>query len=666
MSSSTYSVNLLSSSIDVNTIVENLMAIERAPVDIMEGKVTALQNKVSAYQSLNTKLSALSEKLNALLYGGGDAPLVQPYSFSDRLSKSLFAQCGMVSSDESKITATASNAAAGGSYSFTVGNLAKAQTVASSSYADATSTSLGTGTITITTGSNVPVTLTINSSNSTLSGIRDAINNSGAGVTATIINDGSATPYRLMITANNTGTANSFSVSSSLTGGQSPTFTQTQAAEDAQFVLNGVSISKSTNTISDVIDGITFTLKDVSAAPVTIHAERNTDAVVDALNEFIKAYNEVNSFINGQFTYSSDTKKAGVLAGDSTLRHIQRMLQSSFTQSVRNQYTSYGVAGQVGLEFNRDGSLTLNESKFRKAFETNSTAVAALFLGNGTPADGATASDNRVGYAGKTSATQAGTYSIQINTLAQQASAIANQTITSLSADETLTIANGAGTAVVSLLQNDSLSAALSKINSALTSQGIAATARDDGTGRIQILTSNYGSSQTLTISSDIEDISGSTGFGTTPITVNGSDIVGMINGHAAVVNGLTLTGASGQPEEGLSLGISQTTTGNYGTVTIAPATEGVAGEGTLMSLSSILDGLTDSLSGPIVNATDGLKKNIESLNDQISEYEARLEKRKELLTAQYDAADQALRLLTVTQTSLENQIQALSNKTGN
>jgi flagellar hook-associated protein 2 len=661
MSSSSYSVNLMSSSIDVGAIVENLMYVERAPVRAMESKVSALQSKVSAYQSLNTKLSALSDTLNALLYGDGEAPLVQPYSFSDRLSESIFARCNMISSNEATVSAIALSASAGGSYSLTTGSLAQAQTLVSSSFADTTSTSLGTGTIAITTGSGDPVTVPINSMNSTLSGMRDAINNAQAGVTATIINDGSSTPYRLMITADDTGTANAFTVASSLSGGPALTFEQTQAATDAQFVLNGVSITKSSNTVSDVINGITFTLKDVSATPVTLRAERDTGAILAALNEFVTAYNAVNGFINDQFSYNSNTQKAGVLAGDGTVRRMQSMLQNPLIQSVNNQYTSLTVASQAGLGFNRDGSLTLDETKFRKAFNDNFTAVTALFLGNGTAARGVTASDNRVNYGGKTSATQAGTYDIQIDALARQASASGNQSITSLSGNETLTISDGSGTAIVSLLQNDSLSTVLSKINSALIAQGMSAIAKDDGTGKIQISTNNYGSSRTLTIFSDSEDVPGTSGFGTTPVTANGTDIAGSINGHAAIGSGLTLTGASGQPEEGLSASISQTTTGNYGTVTVASETQGAAGSSVLMSLFSALDGLTDSLSGPIVHATDGLKKNIESLNDQISEYEARLAKREEMLTAEYDAADQALRLMTVMQSSLESQIKSLS-----
>ncbi|HTY60963.1 MAG TPA: flagellar filament capping protein FliD [Acidobacteriota bacterium] len=663
MSTSPYSINLMSSSLDVSTIVQNLMYAESAPVRDMQSKVSTLQSKVTAYQSLNTNLSALSDKLNAILYGSSDAPLVQPYSFSDRLSKSIFANCSVASSDSNTISATASGAAAGGSYSFTVSNLAQAQTMISSSFADANSTSLGTGTITITKGSGDPVTITINSANSTLSGLCDAINNAQAGVTASIINDGSSTPYRLMITSNATGTANAFTVTSSLSGGQAPTFEQSSAAADAKFAVNGISVTRSSNTVSDVINGVTFTLKNTSTAPVTLQAQTDTDSIVSALNDFVTAYNAVNTFVNAQFSYNADSKTSGVLSGDSTLRQIQSMLQSSLLQSVHNQYTSLASAGQVGLEFNRDGSLTLNETEFRQAMGNNYTAVAALFLGNGTPAGGATSSDSRVGYAGETSATQAGTYAIQVDTLASRASATGDQSITSLSDNETLTITDGTGTAVVSLLQNDSLSTVLSKINSALAAQGMAATAKDDGTGKINIVTNNYGSSQTLTIVSDRDDVSGSTGFSTTPATSTGTDIAGSINGHAATGVGLTLTGASGQPEEGLSVNISQTTTGSYGSVTVASATTGVAGSGIFAGLFTVLNGLTDSLSGPIVNATDGLKQNIDSLNNQISAYQDRLSKEQDLLTQEYDQADQALRLMTVTQSSLDAQIKSLESK---
>jgi flagellar hook-associated protein 2 len=658
---STSSVDLISSVLDVTGIVDNLIYVESAPVRSMQSQVSTLQSKVSAFQSLNTKLSALSDKVNTLLFGETEAPLLKPYTYFDRLSGSIFAKCSVTSSDDDTISATASNAAISGSYSITVSSLAQAQSLASANYADTTSALAGTGTLTISTGSNDPVTVTITSSNNTLIGVRNAINNANAGVTATIINDGSGTPYRLLITANESGTANSFTITDNLSGGQALGLVQAQAATDAQFAVNGVNITNSSNSISDVISGVTFTLKGLTASPITLNVDKDIDAIVQAFNEFISSFNEVNSYINNQFTYDTTTKKAGLLSGDFTLRRIQSTLQNDIIQSISNRFTSYGVASQVGLKFNRDGSLSLDEAKFRSALSSNYTAVAALFLGDGTPSGNVTADDSRVTYNGKTSATQAGSYSVQIDSLAQQASAVGSQQVVALAAGETLTITSGTSTAIVDLLQNDTLSTVLSKINSALSAQGMGITAIDDGTGKIKITSNNYGSSQTFTVVSDGDGSAGTTGFNSSPIVATGVDIAGSIGGHAAIGDGLILTGANGQPEEGLSLTVSQTTTGLYGSVSVASETEGTEGGSILMNLQSLLDGITDPLSGPIHNSTDSLNQSIRSLNDQIEAYQDRLEVRRTMLTAEFQKADEALRLLTVTQSALNNQINSLS-----
>ncbi len=656
------SINLLGGSLDVTTIVDNLIYFESAPVRSMQSQVNTLESKVSAFQILNTRLSALSDKVSSLLFGDSEVPLLKPYAYQDRLSDSIFAKCSVTSSDEETISATASNATVEGSYSITVTSLAQAKSMASANFADTTSSLTGTGTLIIQTGAEDPVTVTINSSNNTLNGVRDAINHANAGVTASIINDGSGTPYRLLITANETGTSNSFSITDNLTGGQPLDLTEMQAADDAQFAVNGISITKSTNSVSDVISGVTFNLKNTSAAPVSLQVEKDIDSIVEALKEFCSAYNDVNSYINSQFAYNSTTEKAGILSGDSTLRRIQSTLQSQMIQSVSNRFTSYSVVTQVGVDFNRDGSLNIDETELREALSSNFTAVAALFLGDGTPSGDVTVSDSRVTYNSKTSATQTGTYDIEINTLAQQAAAIGSVAVDALAAAETLTIASGAATAVVELDLGDTLSTVLLKINSELSVQGMAITAADDGTGKIRVSTNQYGSSQSFTIESTSDGSEGTTGFSTVPVVADGTDIAGTIGGNAAVGDGLSLTGAPGQPEEGLSLTIAQTTTGNYGSATVASDDEGVEGSSVLMNLQSMLEGITDPLSGPIYHSTDSLNQSIRNINEQIENYEDRLEIRRQMLTAQFQKADEALRLLSVTQTSLSSQIHSLSN----
>ncbi|MBN2244041.1 MAG: flagellar filament capping protein FliD [Acidobacteria bacterium] len=655
------SVNVLNSAIDVESIVQNLMYIESAPIRRMESETKTLQGKISAFQSLNSKLSTLESKVNGILYGGGTVPLQAPYSFSERFAASIFSACQVSSADEDAISAVTTGVSARGSYDISVNNLARAQSSASANFLDATSVETGTGTLTVTTGSNGPVTITIDATNNTLSGVRNAINAAGAGVTATLINDGSASPYRLLITADDAGTENAYTVTDNLSGGQTLGIVEMQSAEDAQITVNGVAITKSTNTISDVIDGVTLTLKRETAGDVRIGLETDIDSIVDSLEELIAAYNDVSSFINAQFHYNTTTESAGVLSGDATLRSIQSSLQKQVLQSVRNQYTAFSVTSQIGLNFNRDGGLALDETKFREALADNFTDVAALLLGDGTPKGGVTVTDNRVTYIGRTAATQAGTYAVEITALAQQAAATGTQAVTTLANDETLTIESGTSSAVVSLIAGDDLETVLSRINAALTEQGMNVTAADDGSARIRITTDDYGSACDIRVVSDRDASAGTTGFGTTPVTGIGTDIEGTIGGNGAVGNGLTLTGAAGRPEEGLSLTLSQTTTGGYGSVTLAPQSEGVEGSSVLLNLHGVLEGITDPLTGPIHSATDGLSRNIRGITDRIEAYQTLLDTREALLYAQYQKADEALRLMNVTMSSLNSQIGSLS-----
>jgi flagellar hook-associated protein 2 len=660
MSSS--SINLVNSVIDVGSIVDNLIYVDSAPVRNMQSQVTTLQSKISAFQSLNTKVSTLADKIDTILYGTTNEPLLNPYTFSDRLEASIFSKCKVTSSNSDAISAIADNANTSGTYSISVTSLAQAKSLAASNFADTSSTKTGTGTLTITTGDNDAVNVTITDSNNTLTGVCNAINQADAGVTATIIHDGTSSPYRLLITANNAGTANSFTVTDNLSGGQALNLEQKQAASDAVFVLNGVNITKSSNSVSDVIPGVTFTLKAKTAGAVDLTVDKDIDSIISSLNDFVSAYNSVNAYINSQFAYDSTNKKAGLLSGDSTLRNIQSNLQNQITQSITNRFTNYSVAGQVGLEFNRDGGLALDSDKLRTALSSNFSSVAALFLGNGTSSDSATTTDKRVSYNSKTSSTQTGTYSVQVTSLAQKAALTGNQTVSALSDNETLTITSGTKTATVNLLKDDSLSSVLSAINSSLSAQGMAITATNDGTDKIKLAANNYGSDYSFSVVSDRNDSSGSTGFGTISANGVGADIAGLINGHSATGSGLILTGTTGQPEEGLKLNIDQTVIGDYGSVTVAPEGKGIEGASIFMNLHSILDGITDPLSGPIHNSTDAYNQNIKSINTEISSYQARLEVEKQMLTEQYNQADQALRMLSVTQSSLSSQLSKLSS----
>ncbi len=652
------SINLINGGLDVQSIVDNLIAAESVPITRMQRQESTFQSKITALQSFNTKLSALLTNVDKVAFNG-DAPLfTAPYSFDDRFAGSIFSLRKAASSNDSIVSASASEGATSGSYSITVSSLAQAEAMGSANFTDP-STATGTGTLTLQVGSNSPVNITIDDTNNTLDGIRRAINAANAGVTATIINDGTPqTPYRLLLTSNETGTANAFTITDA-GGAVGLGMVETAAAADARFTVNGVSLTKSTNTISDVIPGVTLNLKS-TAAPASITVTDDIDSMVSAIQSMVSSYNDITSFVRSQFQYNSTTQTAGILSGDSTLRNIQSTLQTTLSQSVSNAFTALAVVSQVGMKFNNDGTISLDTEKLKDALTSNLRGTAALLLGDGIPPDSVTATDRRIVYVGKTSATMPGTYDIQVSTAARQAGVTGNQTVTSLSKNEVLTIRAGTNEAVISLLKADSLSTVISKINAGLAANGISASAADDGTGKIQITTTAYGSDQSITVTSNSPGGAGTTGFSTTPTSGTGVDVAGTINGHSAIGRGNILTGATGQAEEGLSLRITGSDTGPYGSVTVA-SSSGDTGASILMNLHASLKSLTDPLSGPIQSAVDGLNRNISRLDQQISDFQDRLERRRAMLTAEFERASEALQLMNIMQTSLTSQLASLS-----
>jgi flagellar hook-associated protein 2 len=655
--STTSGINVISSSIDVGAIVDALITNESAPITLMQKQTSTLQSKITALQGINTKLSTLLGKVDGLLYSGDTVPLLFPNDYGDRFENSVFSERKVTSSNESAITATASKGTVSGAYAITVDNLASSESLGSANFADTITTKTGTGTLVFQVGpagQSDPVTITIDDTNNTLDGIRKAINSKKAGFTATIINDGTATPYRLLITSDKSGTANAVSLQDNLTGGQALAMTETVQATDAKFQVNGVSIQKSSNTVSDVIEGISFTLHDTGATPVNLTVVQDSDKIVSALNDLATAYNDVNSTISAQSGYNATTKTAGILSGDSTVRSVRDKIQSILAQTVRNDYTSFAVISQVGLTFNNDGSISLNQSKLRDAVDKDVTSVAALFLGDGATTDG------RVSVTSQTSDTKPGVYGVQVDSLAQQASVKGSTAATTLTQDEALTVTVNGVVVPVSLLNGDDPSALVSKINQAMNAQGVAATASLDDAGNLQVNSNDFGSSQTLSLISSLAAGNGTSGVGNLLLAASGLDIAGRINGDVAAGSGLTLTGTSGD-ETGLTLKISQTTTGSYGTVSVSDGYTSTEGSSPLVNLHSALKSITDPLTGPIHNTTDAYNSSIRDLNNRISEYQDRLEIRRQMLTAEYSAADDALRMLTVSQTSLSNQTASLS-----
>jgi flagellar hook-associated protein 2 len=391
----------LFSGLDVDSIVEKLLEIERQPLYVIENRQSEEQDRLSVYQDLQSRLSSLDStilSLNSALTLGA------------KLASS---------SNTTALTASANSSAAIGTYTIdSITTLAKAASEASIGVSDKTADFVSGSSFSFDVGTET-VTINLTEDQTTLEGLRDAINSqAGDLVTASIVNTGDANdPYKLIIRSDETGAANDISnfstdiVVSTSGGDTALSFVSGESVQgvDAVFKINGVQISRGSNTISDVIDGLTLTLNGKTDDPVTVTVSADTDTIKSALNDFITAYNDVNSLIQAQFSYDEETGSAGVLSGDATLRQIQSSLQSLVVRGITDADGNRYSLATIGVSIDKySGELSLDEDKMATAIESDSSLLFNLFLARGA------ASDSRVSYAGSTDSTTEGVYSINI------------------------------------------------------------------------------------------------------------------------------------------------------------------------------------------------------------------------------------------------------------
>jgi len=383
-----------SGSIDVNTIVEQLMQIERKPLTALKTKETAYQAKISAYATLLSSVSALKSSVSAL--------------------KGVSVGKAVSVSDTAYLTATASSTALKGTYSLNVKQIAKAQSLYSGTFASATEavadlSSVTTQKMKIQVGSGTAVEITVDSSNNTLTGIRDAINTANAGVSAAIVQDGSV--YRLTLSASATGASSTikvlvdednngtyeepadqdatglsrlasnavFNADNSIASGYSQ-LSQSQGAQDAIIKINGLELSRAANTISDVISGVTLNLVKgdpnyaTNPATITVAVSDDNTALKNKLAGLVSAYNGTTSAVN---SLRGNAKTKGVLAGDATLLSLKNDLRSLTTKSY-SASASDNTLAYLGLTHDKSGVLSIDTAKLDAAIAADPDKVVSM------------------------------------------------------------------------------------------------------------------------------------------------------------------------------------------------------------------------------------------------------------------------------------------------
>lgn len=652
------------SSIDVASIVSQLMTVESQPVTLLQQQESGYQSQITALGSVQSAVSSFQTAMQGL------AGLSQYQAMN-------------ATSSSPSVGVTAASGAATGSYSVSVSALAQAQSIVTAGQASTTAPigtgasttltfSFGTisgGTLsngvysgaTFTPSSSGTKTVTINSSNNSLSGIANAINSANIGVTATIVNNGSpTTPYQLVLTGPS-GASSSMDVSVSgdatlsslLTYNPAGTqdMTQTVAAQNAQMMVNGIPISQSTNTVSNAVSGLTFNLSGVTSSPATVSVTQNTSGIVSAVNSFVSAYNSLNTAIQGVAGYNSSTNSGGPLMGDPMVMAIENQIRNVMDQPVNGTTSLYSTLSQIGVTFQKDGTLAVDNTKLTNAISSSPSDIASLFSTVGK------ASDSLVSYVASSNVTQPGTYAVNVTQMAAQGSltgsSAANLTITKGTNDTLNLTVDGIATSVVIPAGTYTASSLATELQSLINGSSAMSSAGQSvgviqNSGVLTITSGAYGSSSAVAVTGG----DASTGLmGSAPVQKNGLDVAGTINGEAATGTGQVLTSAAGN-SSGLAIQINGGTTGSRGTVSFS--------QGYAVTLNNLANSLLDPYSGPIATETKGINTTINNINTQISNWQARLALIQQSLTTQYSSLDAMLGTMSQTSSYLTQQLARL------
>ncbi|MBK9364418.1 MAG: flagellar filament capping protein FliD [Rubrivivax sp.] len=374
---STFSSLGIGSGLDANAIVSQLVALERRPIELLKGEATKIDARLSSFGRIQSALDAVRSAARTLT------------------DSSTWRAASATSSDATAVGVTVSSGSTPGSYAVQVGRLAAAQMNASSALATA-QTVVGKGTLRFEMGSwaadesaftprsgGSAIEVTIGDGEDTLEKIRDKINNtSGLDVRASIVNDASGA--RLVLQSRSTGADNGFRLQVVDDDGNATDAAglsrlaydppagatgaaRTQAGVNAQATINGLQVESATNSMSNVIDGVSLTLGKVTTGAVDVSVSHDTASMRKSIEGFVAAYNDLVKLVREQTKYDEASKSAGPLQGDRTAIGILGQLRSVIGAS-STASSSFARAADIGLQTQTDGTLKLDGSKLDEGF----------------------------------------------------------------------------------------------------------------------------------------------------------------------------------------------------------------------------------------------------------------------------------------------------------
>jgi flagellar hook-associated protein 2 len=653
------------SGLDIENLVTKLMDAERIP---KEQRVLAREAELTSDISGLARLKgALSELQTSL------ATAIAPATYQQR---------NATSNQSSKVDVSASSLASVGNYAVAVQNLASSQSLAIRDTFATVNETVGTGTLTFTFGTTgytthasdstqdtydsfvaqagvSSATVTIDSSSNTLSGVRDAINNADIGVTAAIVKTGSA--YRLLVSSDTSGLANGIQITVSDSGDNNNTdgnglsrlafnasaetanVYQTISAADAAFTVNGLALSSASNTVANVIDGLTLTLKDVTTTTAALSVTDNTSGIKTAVNTFVAGYNSLVTTLDDLTGYDFATKTGGPLQGDFSVLSIASQLRTTLGAAANGFLGSYSRLAELGITTLSTGQLAVDDTKLSAALVANYDDVSAVLTRFAQPSlkSGLTA-------VSATSSVEVGHYSVAVSSLGvsgSKTSSSLSAPITINTSNDTLTLTidgTSSGTITLSNAAYGSISALATELQTQINADATlrlatkAATVSVDGSA-LKITSNAVGASSSVQLTNGSGDTTLTTLGFNTAASSNGADLVGTVNGVAGVADGNVLSGAVGSDAAGLAMTVTSAT---GGTITVS---QGVIGQ--LNDLLTSLLGDDKALNTRITS----LQSQAEDIVTERADLTKTLAAKEARLRRQFNSLDSLVNQLTST-----------------
>lgn len=398
--------SITNSTFDVGNMSKVLAEAEVAgPRAILDKNTQKVTTELDALKYLQTNLNAFNTYV------------------ADLSSPDVFQMLNATSSNDNIVSVTAESGAALGSYQIESRKMAQAHTLVFDNLFTSTADTISTGTLSFNVGGQVNQ-IAIGTTNNTLDALQKYINNGDFGVSASVLNTGSG--YQLMLTSDKSGASGEITFGAG-NPAEFSAYTTTAVAQDAEMVLNGLTLTSNTNTFDKVIEGVTFQLKSAAVGTVnSVSIASSTEKADEAIRSFVDVYNQLDTIIDELGSYkSSDLTEEqlqsdeymyfGDLAGSSLLRQVRDQVKSVMSGAIDELNGGVNSLAQIGISFDREGRLNIDETVYTAALENNLQAVSSLF------SKGGTAEDNFINFLSATDKTQAGAYEIFIDQLASRA-----------------------------------------------------------------------------------------------------------------------------------------------------------------------------------------------------------------------------------------------------